>query len=433
MKKRTVLVMVLLSTMLFSAQLFAKGEQEKIPAGTTDKEVTEIVYWQYYYETKKDTMDTLISMFEKANPDIKVVQQTFPYEQYNTKVASSVPSGTGPNIINLYYGWLPLYIDSGYLQPLTSSLFTNERIESEFFPLVGAAKFNGDYYALPTAVRSLALFWNKDLFKAAGLDPEKPPTTVGELIADAKKLTKVDKQGNYLQTGLTQELRAQMHHWVREVLIRQYGGTPYGADGKTVAYNSEAGYSAFKFFTELNTVQHIGMPNFMTDDVTAFSAGMMGMTIDGSFRLGTFDKLDTLHYGVTELPSMNGVKSNFASFWANGITSFTKGKQLEASQKFIDFLTSDEVMAIWLKNIGELPAKKSIATKDEFKNDPKYGPFIRGLEYATATKFVNEDAQRKVWIDAYDQVTLNGMSVKQAVDEAAKTEQAVLDKYYLNK
>ncbi|WP_320128866.1 extracellular solute-binding protein [uncultured Sphaerochaeta sp.] len=433
MKKRIVLVMLLLATMLFSAQLFAKGEQEEVPAVAAKKDVTEIVYWQYYYETKKDTMDTLISMFEKANPDIKVIQQTFPYEQYNTKVASSVPSGEGPNIVNLYYGWLPLYIDSGYLQPLTSSLFSNASIESEFFPLVSAAKFKGEYYALPTAVRSLALFWNKDLFKAAGLDPEVPPTTVAELVADAKKLTKVDKQGNYLQTGMTMELRAQLHHWLREVLIRQYGGTPYSEDGKTVTYNNEAGYSAFKFFTDLNTVQHIGMPNFMTDDVTAFSAGMMGMTIDGSFRLGTFDKLATLHYGVTELPSLNGVKSNFASFWANGITSFTKGKELEASLKFIDFLTSDEVMAMWLKNIGELPAKKSIATKDEFKNDPKYGPFIRGLEYATATKFVNEDAQRKVWIDAYDQVLLNGMSVQQAVDEAAKTEQAVLDKYYANK
>jgi multiple sugar transport system substrate-binding protein len=130
---------------------------------------------------------------------------------------------------------------------------------------------------------------------------------------------------------------------------------------------------------------------------------------------------------------MNGVKSNFASFWANGITSTTKGKQLEASIKFIEFLTSDEVMAMWLPAIGELPAKKALALKDEFKNDPTYGPFIRGLEYAQATKFLDENAQRMVWINAYDEVVLNGKTVKQAVDQAAAEEQKIIDAYYSKK
>ncbi len=429
--KKSVLVMLMLLMVLPFA--FAAGSQE-VKTDTSKQDVTEIVYWQYFYETKKDLMDKLIVMFEERNPDIKVTQQTFPYENYNTKVASSVPSGQGPNVINLFYGWLPLYIDSGYLQPLPESVFPNSRIEDEFFPLVEAAKFDGKYYALPTAVRSLALFWNKDLFKAAGLDPEVPPKTMDEMVAFAKKIAKTDKSGNYLQAGMSLELRGQMHHVVREVLIRQFGGTPYSADSTKVTYNSQAGYDALKWFTDLETVHKVGVPQYMTDDVTAFSAGKMGITIDGSFRLGNFNKLkDTLHYGVAELPEMNGVKSNFASFWANGITSTTKGKQLEASIKFLEFLTSDEVMAMWLPAIGELPAKKALALKDEFKNDPTYGPFIRGLEYAQATKFLDENAQRMVWINAYDEVVLNGKSVKQAVDQAAAEEQKVIDAYYSKK
>jgi multiple sugar transport system substrate-binding protein len=431
MMKKSVLVMLMLLMVLPFA--FAAGSQE-VKTDTSKQDVTEIVYWQYFYETKKDLMDKLIVMFEERNPDIKVTQQTFPYENYNTKVASSVPSGQGPNVINLFYGWLPLYIDSGYLQPLPESVFPNSRIEDEFFPLVEAAKFDGKYYALPTAVRSLALFWNKDLFKAAGLDPEVPPKTMDEMVSFAKKIAKTDKSGNYLQAGMSLELRGQMHHVVREVLIRQFGGTPYSADSTKVTYNSQAGYDALKWFTDLETVHKVGVPQYMTDDVTAFSAGKMGITIDGSFRLGNFNKLkDTLHYGVAELPEMNGVKSNFASFWANGITSTTKGKQLEASIKFLEFLTSDEVMAMWLPAIGELPAKKALALKDEFKNDPTYGPFIRGLEYAQATKFLDENAQRMVWINAYDEVVLNGKSVKQAVDQAAAEEQKVIDAYYSKK
>ncbi len=431
MKRLSITLLLALAILMVTGALFAGGQQEASKATTA--EVTEIVYWQYFYETKSVLMEKLIAMFEERNPDIKVTQQTFPYENYNTKVASSVPSGTGPNVINLYYGWLPTYIDSGYLQPLPKSVFNNEKIENEFFPLVSAAKFDGSYYALPTAVRSLALFWNKDLFKAAGLDPNTPPKTVEEMVEFAKKLTITDKNGNYLQTGLTLELRAQMHHWVREVLIRQMGGQPYSDDNKKVTYNSKAGYDAFKFFTDLNLVQKVGMPNFMTDDVTAFKSGAMGMTVDGSFRLGTLDAVEGLNYAVAELPSMNGISSSFASFWANGITSFTEGKQLEASIKFLDFLTSDEVMAMWLESVGELPAKKALALTDEFKNNPKYGPFIRSLEFAHATKFIDETVQRTVWIDAYDQVTLNNMSVKDAVDQAAATEQAMLDKYYSSK
>ncbi|NRK74438.1 extracellular solute-binding protein, partial [Salmonella enterica subsp. enterica serovar Typhi] len=123
-----------------------------------------IEYWQYAYKAKVDLMDELIKEFEEANPDIKVKQTTFPYEQYNEKVATLVPAGRGPDVINLYYGWLPKYIDSGYLQPLPEDTFPVDQIESEYFSLVNAAKLDDKYWAIPTAVRTLALFYNKDLF-----------------------------------------------------------------------------------------------------------------------------------------------------------------------------------------------------------------------------------------------------------------------------
>lgn len=399
-------------------------------AGPVSAEDVEITYWQYFYETKEETINELIAMFEEENPGIKVNHETFPYENYNTKVAASVPSGTGPNIINLYYGWLPLYINSGYLKPLPHSDFAPEDIEEEFFSLVSAAKIDDHYYALPTAVRSLALFYNKRLFKEAGLDPEEAPKTLEEFEEYAIKLTKRDNAGNLLQSGFHTSLRGQNHHWIREVLVRQYGGQPYSDDNKTVQYDSQPGYDAFDFYTTLALEHKVGEPEFMTDDVTAFKSQRSGMTIDGSFRIGTLDKVNGLDYEIAELPSHNGIKSNFASFWANGITNFTEGEELEASIKFLKFLTSDKAMQLWLENVGELPAKESAAFTEENINHPKYGPFIKGLDYAHATYFVDETSQRQVWIDAFDEVRLNDVSVKEAVDNAAEQEQEVLDKYY---
>ncbi|HOX65501.1 MAG TPA: extracellular solute-binding protein, partial [Thermotogota bacterium] len=68
---------------------------------------TKIVYWQYFYETKIQTVDQVIKEFERLNPDIEVEHVNFPYENFNQKVAASVPAGIGPDVVNLFYGWIP--------------------------------------------------------------------------------------------------------------------------------------------------------------------------------------------------------------------------------------------------------------------------------------------------------------------------------------
>ena len=89
------------------------------------------------------------------------------------RIAAAIPAGQGPDVVQLFYGWLQDYLKAGLLQPLPADAFSVVEIEKEFFPIVQQMKLDGKYYALPTAVRSLALFWNKTLFKEAGLDPDQ--------------------------------------------------------------------------------------------------------------------------------------------------------------------------------------------------------------------------------------------------------------------
>jgi multiple sugar transport system substrate-binding protein len=291
-------------------------------------------------------------------------------------------------------------------------------------------KVNGAYYGLPTAVRSLALFWNKKLFREAGLDPEKPPQTLAELVDDATRLTKRDAAGNLLVEGMTADLTMQDAHWVREVLTRQFGGSYYTADGRHVNYDNEAGIKAVTWYAGLVTQARVAEFGFMTDQPTAFRSGKAGLTIDGSFRLGAFDSQKGLEYGVAELPALNGVRANFSSYWVNGITAKAKGAKLAAATRFLKFVTTPEAMELWLAKVGELPARVSVAKLDANRNDPKYGPFIRGLEYAHATEFVDELAQRKVIIDLFDRINLQKMSPAESVHIAAGQEEKLLDDYY---
>ena len=390
----------------------------------------EIEYWQYTYKTRVEAIDRLISSFEAENPGIRVKHTNFPYADYRKKVAIAVSAGDGPDIVQLYYGWLNDYRESGLIQPLPKNEFPHSKIEDEFFGMVKSMKVNGDYWGLPTAVRSLALFYNKDLFTEAGIPG--PPETLADFVDAAKKMTKKDSSGNYLQIGFAVDTDGQDHHWWREVLTRLYGGQPYSNDGKKIAYNSDAGIKALKFITDLEKTHKVGSNGFMNRGQDAFKAGKAGMEIDGSFRISTFNKAKDLNFGIAELPGHYGKRYNFSSYWVNGISSKAKGEKFEAAIKFLKHVTTEDAMQLWLDTVGELPAKPRIALVEKNKKHPHYGAFIKGLSYATATSFVSEKPQRQSLIDAYDMVVLNGVAPSDAIAKVAKKEQELLDEFFGN-
>lgn len=401
--------------------------------GSSQSEVT-IEYWQYHYQSKVDLVNELIKEFEAANPGIKVKQTTFPYDQYNEKVATLVPAGRGPDVINLYYGWVPKYVGSGYLQPLPQDAFPHDQIEKEFFPLVEAVKLNGEYWTIPTAVRTLALFYNKDLFESAGLDPNLPPTTWDELIEYSKQATVRDSNGRLITAGMAWEPGGQGHNWFRDALLYQAGGKGLSEDRKKIQWaDTPAGLEAFKYWLDFPFTHKVGERNFYENDVTAFKTGNAAMNVDGSFRIGTLTSdAPDLNYAVAPLPAYKA-KATQASFWSNGITAKVEGEKLKAATKFLQFLTSDEVMERWLSEVGELPAKSDVALQDKYLKDPLYGAFMEQLPDAHAHFFVDEKAERDAVIEAVDQVLVNGKSVEEAYKEMVEKTQKTFDDYWKNK
>lgn len=387
-------------------------------------QAVQIDYWQYVFETRVKAMDQLIKNFEAANPGITVKQTTFPYADYQTKVIAAQAAGQGPDVVQFFYGWLDKFIEGGVLQPLDPAVFPSAEIESDFFPIVTAVKRGDKYYGLPSAVRSLALFYNKKLLDEAGV---KPPQTLDELVAAAQKTTKTDNGGNITQEGITLDFAGQDHQWWREVLVRQFGGQPYDDRGN-VAYNTEAGVNALKFYTGLQTDKKVGMTGFMDEGQAAFKAGLAAFTIDGTFRLGAFKPITDFQWGVVELPAnAQGVRSNYASYFANGIGAGATGEEKAAAQKFLQYITSPEAMQVWLQVVGELPARRSAAQTQANLADPIYSPFLKALDYAHTTRFVDEAGQRQNSIDMVNRVLLEGQSPEDSVKQAATSEQAIID------
>ena len=408
--------------------MFTKAKMAGLAAGISflalgSAQAVEIEYWQYVFDSRVQAMDQLIANFEAANPDITVKHTTFPYADYQTRVVAAKVAGQGPDVVQLFYGWTDQFVNGGLIKPLDPAVFPHAEIEADFFPIVSAMKRGDDYYGLPTAVRSLALFYNKALLDEAGVEP---PTTLDELLAVAEATTKRDGAGNITVEGITMDMAGQDHHWWREDLVRQFGGVPYDADGN-VAYDDEAGAAALKFYTDLQTEHNVGLVGFMDEGQAAFRAGMAAMTIDGTFRLGAFAG-NPFEWGVVELPAnAEGVKSNYSSYFANAIGATSEGEELEAAQKFLAYISSPEAMEIWLETVGELPARRDVALTDANLADPIRGPFLKGLEYAQTTQFYDEAAQRQTAIDMVNRVLLEGQSIEDSLAQAAQAEQAIID------
>jgi multiple sugar transport system substrate-binding protein len=183
------------------------------------------------------------------------------------------------------------------------------------------------------------------------------------------------------------------------------------------------------------TKYKLGVPNFFPGNNSyrdAFIAGKVGMIIDGSFAINTIKSGAKFDWGVIPLPVMkdNGIRSNFGSYWVNGITKNAKGDKLDAAVKFLKFLTSEATQRTWLENVGEIPASRKLAGDPALRKDPVFGAFVGSLPFAHSTLFVDEAGQRKAWVDAINTVLLKGAKPADAIKQAATDEQKILNSYY---
>lgn len=404
------------------------------PAEAAAGEIVEIEYWQYNFDARIEAMNQLIAQFEAENPGIKVIHNSdVPYDDFINKIAASVPAGVGPDVVSLFYGWQPAWIDAGYLVPLPEDEFPPEQVRSEFSPMVEASFFDGQLYTLPTAVRTLALFYNKDLMTAAGLDPENPPRTLDELKEQAVKCT-VKEGDEFKVYGFIVRPDGQAHHWFREVLLRQFGQQPYSDDYKQVLWNaSEGGYEAWDTFLSFEHELGTGVVGAYENDQDGFLAGEVCFHLDGSFRLGNIaSNAPDLNFGVVELPEHNGIKSTFGSYWTHGITTKAAADpaRLAAATKFLKFITTPEAGKLWVGIVGELPAQLEAANDPALLADPKLGAFAAGLPYAQSTFFVDEGKDRQAIIDAYDAVVLTDADPREELNIAVGTVQEMLDEFW---
>lgn len=411
------LILSLFSAMLAGPQVFAQ-----------DDKVT-IELWQHDSGGKIAAMESVIAGFNELYPNIEVVQSVIPYDEYQTKIAASVPAGTGPDVVMIYFGWAPFWSKSGFIAPLPDSV--QEVLDAEFAPFVQATYLKGEHYSVPTSIRNFALVYNVGLLAEAGWDT--PPNTWDEFTQAAIDCTKYDSNGNITQAGYYLEWESDGWNWYRP-LIEAFGGQVFSEDNTQVLWDEGTAPEAWQYMLDFTLVHKTSTPGFFQGELEAFAAGLSCMTPQLTYAVGFLrdNAAPDMEWAVTVMPEGPAGRFSTGSSWPLALT--TKATQdeakLEAATNFLLYMASAEGQERYNDVTGELPSRLDMVGLPKYAEDPILAPFIAQLEQTTGTFWADELAERQCAIDMYDAVIVGGMSASDALAMGTECDQAIRDAFF---
>lgn len=225
-----------------------------------------VVVWTHNHpQLVKAHKEYFIPSFEKENPDIEIEYLDLPFNELQTKLVSSLVTGTGPDLIGLFSIWLYDFAKKGFLESLDPTYWGAKSTEALADQYMGTGVrgliLDGKLYLLPNVVNLPQLWFNVDHFKESGLDPQNPPKTWKEVHSYAEKLVRFDEKGKMVRAGFqwtTKVANWYLHNYTD--LLWQCGGSFYNEDFTKANLNTPEAVRALEIYRDL--VKGVGGPNF---------------------------------------------------------------------------------------------------------------------------------------------------------------------------
>ena len=307
----------------------------------------------------EENLQAIVDAFEKENPDITVEVTTLPYADYGTALQTDLAAGTVADVFDIEYANYAQYEANGVLAELPV-----EDPDAYRQSLLEAYQTDGTQYALPSSFSTVVLYYNADLFDAAGLDYPTSDWTWAEEQAAAEKLTDA-------AAGVWGDHQPVSFYEFYKVLA-QNGGEFLDDSGTEVAFNSPEGIEAAQWLvgksgTVMPTIeQGQGTPDF---DTNLFEDGKLAMMHTG---IWVFGSVADVPFGW-DIAVEPGNTEQASAVFSNAVGVSSGSKHPEAAAKFAEFLTSSDVMVQTRLDSGwELPPisdEAALATYLE-KGDP---------------------------------------------------------------
>ena len=339
MKKVTRLASLLLSALLLAAPLAGCGEKtggDEPGASTT----LNLYYWD---ESFRDTMTEIVDAFTADNPDIQMNVTTIPWGEYWTKLQTTLPSSSGPDVFWINYMYTLEFAPKGLLLPVEDASIDKSKFPQNTLEM-GA--FDGALYNVPFMLDTVALVYNKELFDAAGVAYPTADWTWDDLRQAAKRLTVKDASGKTTQYGYCVDPQSQMGTYN---FLYQNGVSVYDDDMRTPNFNTDAGREAFQFqydmvFADGSSPTGAQLEELGKDD--RFMSGQIAMLYTVAPRMTKY--YDALGDALDAAPLPRG-KEAACTLNACSFAASAKSAHPEAAQRFLAFTASEKCQSLMAK------------------------------------------------------------------------------------
>ncbi len=375
MKKKlaTMLILALTGTMV----LGACGSKEDNGKTSDGKVKVRFASWDEAEDV--DAQQATVDKFNAEHDDIEVTLEAYGGE-FDTKISAGMGSNDMPDVM---YMWnYPAYAQG--LEPLDSYIEKEgEDYKKNFYDtLWNYNSYDGSTYGIPIGFTTHALFYNKDIFKEAGVGEPTNDWTWDDVKAAAKTITeKCDGKKGFSFQMKPDPYDYEMYLWSN--------GTAYVNDAGELEgnLNSDKAKEVFKMFQEMEKDEYaVATEKSGTDE---FRSGNTAMYVYGSWSINTL-KEDGVNFGVVNIPSF-GTQPSVSILSSSGISMSKDSKNKEAAWEFIKFWTSEEMNK---ERIGmELPVLYSVVESEGIMDQPEYAPFYTMLEQSsdyTPASFIYE-------------------------------------------
>ncbi|WP_404405379.1 ABC transporter substrate-binding protein [Jeotgalibacillus malaysiensis] len=381
----------------------------------------EITFWAPFSGADGPNMEQIVNEFNDSQDEVSVDFQIVPQSEYYTTLDLSLSGQQeGADVMIMHGDQIMTYANQNIIKNLDD--IVGDQIDREnYHPTAWeGAEVDGSIYGVPLDIHPLMFYYNKDLFEAAGLDPEAPPTNREEFLEAAIATTNAD-EGQYgfaVPTLWPQQ-------FIFPSIVYQNGGELITDDGE-VQYDSPEAVEALEFLHSLIYEHEVSPADIQQDgELTLFLQGNSAMHMNGPWMMNQFEE-SGMNYGVAPVPQLGTEQQAVFANSHNFVIPETvqDDAKIEAITTFLNYV--DENGMAWAES-GQAPASKAVYESDEF-NEMKQQPEVaKQFEYVQFSPNVeNWGPVSDPLFSAVNEVLLNQRDAQEALEQAAQDAQSSL-------
>ena len=355
----------------------------------------------------------IIDGYTAIHPNVTINLVNNPWEDYWTKLPLALDGENGPAIFNIHNSYHENLIN--YIAPLEIPL---EDLQADFTG-VDAHVIDGEVYYIDYGMMTGSVYYNKDMWEAAGLTEADIPKTWDEMREVAKKLT-IKEGDTIIQAGLN--FNDDFHQNYLLGLNYQLGENLFEEDGVTPKVNSDAMKQVMQMLVDMYEVDGIGSKDFGEKGADSFGQGQSAMVIQWGHYYNTLQTTwSDINFGVFEIPTFDG--NPYAYNRYNGESTFGVNKnapedQQAVAQDFIKyFLANDDAQVAFNLAMSIFPAKKSLADNEKILENPSLKVLAEHIDHYIwpgPMPATMETSLKKAGQDIF----FNGVDIDTALNEA---------------